>query len=158
MVPTGYEYNGAAGSAGNHTFKIITPESAASQETTTATGVQAMPYSACTTCHSRPNDPAATWLQETLDNRQEAMKSWDAQVTKALTAAAKRLGFKSTAAANTAINKIKMSKWSKGQMAFQKSFTNQSYVVSEGSWGIHAWDYARTVILKALEQAKSVRR
>jgi len=158
MVPTGYEYNGAAGSAGNHTFKIITPESAASQETTTATGVQAMPYSACTTCHSRPNDPAATWLQETLDNRQEAMKSWDAQVTKALTAAAKRLGFKSTAAANTAINKKPMRKWTKGQMAFQKAFTNQKYIESEGSWGIHNWDYARTVILTALSEARSVRK
>jgi hypothetical protein len=30
--------------------------------------------------------------------------------------------------------------------------------VSEGSWGIHNWEYARTVILKALEQAKSVKK
>jgi len=30
--------------------------------------------------------------------------------------------------------------------------------VSEGSWGIHNWDYARTVILKALEQARSVKK
>ncbi len=86
------------------------------------------------------------------------MHAWNDKMTTALTAAAKRLGYKSTAAANTAINKIKPSKWSKGQRAFQKSFTNQSYIVSEGSWGIHNWDYARTVILKALEQARSVRR
>ena len=86
------------------------------------------------------------------------MHAWNDQVTAALTKAAKRLGFKSTAAANTAINKIKPSKWTKGQMAFQKSFTNQSYIVSEGSWGIHNWDYARTVILKALEQARSVKK
>jgi formate-dependent nitrite reductase cytochrome c552 subunit len=117
-----------------------------------------MYYSACTTCHSRPNDSQALWLQETLDNRQEAMASWDEQVTVALTKAAKRLGFKSTEAANTAINKKPMKKWSKGQMAFQKSFTNQYYIQSEGSWGIHNWDYARTVILKALEQARSVRK
>ena len=82
-------------------------------------------YSACTTCHSRPNDSQALWLQETLDNRQEAMHSWDDQVTVALTKAAKRLGFKSTAAANTAINKKPIKKWTKGQMAFQKAFTNQ---------------------------------
>ena len=144
----------------NHTFQIIEPDVAAEARTAKPMGGanQPMPYSACTTCHSRPSDEAATWLQETLDNRQEAMHSWDAQVTAALTRAAKRLGFKSTAAANTAINKIKPSKWSKGQMAFQKAFTNQYYIQSEGSWGIHNWDYARTVILKALEQARSVRR
>ena len=93
---------------------------------------------------------AALWLQDTLDDRQEAMLAWNDQVTAALTEAAKKLGYKSTAAANAAINKKPMKKWSKGQMAFQKSFTNQSYVVNEGSWGIHSWDYARTVILKAL--------
>jgi len=158
MVPTGYEYNGAAGTAGNHTFKIITPEAAASQTTKTATGVQAMPYSACTTCHSRPNDQQATWLQSTLDDRQAAMKSWDAQVTSALTLAAKRLGFKTTAAANAAINTKPMKKWSKGQMAFQKGYTNQSYVQSEGSWGIHNWEYARSIILTALSEARSVRK
>ena len=158
MVPTGYEYNGAAGTAGNHTFKIITPDAAASQTTKTATGVQAMPYSACTTCHSRPNDQQATWLQSTLDDRQAAMKSWDAQVTSALTLAAKRLGFKTTAAANAAINTKPMKKWSKGQMAFQKGYTNQSYVQSEGSWGIHNWEYARSIILTALSEARSVRK
>jgi hypothetical protein len=144
----------------NHTFKIIEPDVANSVTAVTSSGVtfSSMPFSACTTCHSRPNDDAATWLQSNLDNRQAAMHSWNDQVTTALTKAAKRLGFKSTAAANTAINKIKPSKWSRGQRAFQKSFTNQSYIVSEGSWGIHNWDYARTVILKALEQAKSVRR
>ncbi|MCX6372611.1 MAG: ammonia-forming cytochrome c nitrite reductase subunit c552 [Actinobacteria bacterium] len=158
MVPTGYEYDGATATAGNHVFAIITPEDAVSQEATTATGVKPMPYSSCTTCHSRPGDDQATWLQSTLDYRQEAMGSWDEQVTAALTRAAKRLGFKSIEAANTAINKKPMKKWTKGQMAFQKAFTNQQYIESEGSWGIHNWDYARTVILKALEQARSVRR
>lgn len=154
----------------NHTFKIIEPDVAAGvtpvplKTTTPSPGASpvvtntTMPFSACTTCHGRPNDEAATWLQGTLDDRQEAMHAWNDRVTTALKAAAKRLGYKSTAAANTAINKIKPSKWSKGQKAFQKSFTNQSYIVAEGSWGIHNWDYARTVILKALEQAKSVKK
>ena len=86
------------------------------------------------------------------------MVSWNDQVTAALTKAAKKLGFKSTAAANAAINKKPMKKWTTGQKAFQKSFTNQSYVVAEGSWGIHNWDYARTVILTALSQARSVKK
>ncbi len=117
-----------------------------------------MTYSACTTCHSREGDSQATYLQHVIDDRQEAMHAWNDKTTAALTAAAKRLGFKSTAAANAAINKKPIKKWTKGQRAFQKSFTNQYYIQSEGSWGIHNWDYARTVILKALEQARSVRR
>jgi hypothetical protein len=148
--------------AGNHTFQIIEPDVAKEALTTRpipSTGSkQNMYYSACTTCHSREGDSQATYLQHVIDDRQEAMHAWNDKTTVALTAAAKRLGFKSTAAANAALNKIKPTKWSKGQRTFQKSFTNQSYVVSEGSWGIHNWDYARTVILKALEQARSVRR
>jgi len=161
MPPTGRDrVDGRPATAGNHVFAIIEP--ALAVEAITSGNVAGKKWdmynSACTTCHSRPGDSQALWLQETLDNRQEAMHAWNDQVTAALTKAAKRLGFKSTAAANTAINKIKPSKWSKGQRAFQKSFTNQYYIQSEGSWGIHNWDYARTVILKALEQAKSVRR
>ena len=151
----------------NHTFSIIEPAMAAGVDpvpfstpsaSPSSPVMTTMPFSACTTCHSRPNDDAAMWLQDTLDDRQAAMLGWNEQVTVALTTAAKRLGFKDVAKANTAINKIKPSKWTRGQRAFQKSFTNQSYIVSEGSWGIHNWDYARTVILKALEQARSVRR
>ena len=119
-----------------------------------------MPYSACTTCHSRPKAtrrPRSCRTRSTIARK--PCTPGTTRSTAALTAAAKRLGFKSTAAANTAINKIKPTKkWSKGQRAFQKSFTNQYYIQSEGSWGIHNWDYARTVILKALEQARSVRR
>jgi hypothetical protein len=154
----------------NHTFKIITPAEATAvtpvplRTTPPSPGASpvieytTMPFSACTTCHSRPNDDAAMWIQDTLTDRQAAMHSWNDQVTTALTAAAKRLGYKSTAAANTAINKKPMKKWSKGQMGFQKAFTNQSYVVSEGSWGIHNWEYARSVILTALAEANSVKK
>ncbi len=169
MPPTTYS-RGSVQLGANHTFKIIEPETAVDVKpipvaTTTPTPgaspvvtMATMPFSACSTCHSRPGDQAATWLQHTIDDRQVAMHSWNDQVTAALTKAAKRLGFKSTAAANTAINKKPMKKWSKGQMSFQKAFTNQSYVVAEGSWGVHNWDYARTVILTALSQANSVRR
>jgi len=164
MVPTGYEYDGATATAGNHVFAIITPDQAVSQTTTTATGVKPMPYSSCTTCHSRPGDEQATWLQSTLDNRQAAMKAWDAQVTTALSAAAVRLGFTGAtdadkiANANEALNAIKEAggTWKSSQLNFQKAFTNQYYIESEGSWGIHNWDYARTVILRAKDEALAV--
>ncbi len=167
MPPTTFS-RGSVQLGANHTFKIIEPEVAAEASpipvrTTTPTPgaspsitYSSMPFSACTTCHSRPGDEAATWLQHVIDDRQVAMHRWNDQVTAALTVAAKKLGFKSTAAANTAINKKPMKKWTKNQMSFQKAFTNQTYIVNEGSWGIHNWDYARTVILTALSQARSV--
>jgi len=163
MPPTGWDRHGLVPATGaNHTFTIIAPDVAAEALTTRpfpTTGTKLpMPYSACSTCHSRPDDEAATWLQGTLDGHQKDMRAWSARTTAALAVAARRLGYKSTAAANTALNKKPMNTWTKGQKAFQKSFTNQSYVVSEGSWGIHNWDYARTVILKALEQAGSVKK
>lgn len=164
MVPTGYEYNGATGTAGNHVFAIITPDQAVSQTTTTATGVKTMPYSSCTTCHSRPGDEQATWLQSTLDDRQAAMHEWDAQVTGALGAAAMRLGFTGAnnaakiANANTTLNAKKAAggTWKASQLNFQKAFTNQKYVESEGSWGIHNWEYARSIILTAKTEANAV--
>jgi hypothetical protein len=164
MVPTGYEYDGAAGTAGNHVFAIITPDEAATQTTTTATGDQVMPYSSCTTCHSRPGDEQATWLQSTLDDRQAAMHEWDDQVTVALGAAAVRLGFTGAddaakiANANEALNAKKTAggTWNASQLNFQKAFTNQKYIESEGSWGIHNWEYARSIILTAKSQATAV--
>ena len=58
--------------------------------------------------------------------------------------------------ANAALNAIGSANWTRASSRFQKAFTNQQYIESEGSWGIHNWDYARTVILKALDQAQSV--
>jgi hypothetical protein len=162
MPPTTYS-RGSVQLGANHTFTIIEPTMAAEASpipiATPSPGVTtmaSMPFSACSTCHSRPGDQAATWLQHVIDDRQVAMHSWNDQVTAALTKAAKKLGFKDTASANAAINKKPMKKWTKNQMRFQKAFTNQSYVVAEGSWGVHNWDYARTVILTALSQAQSV--
>ena len=173
MVPTTIS-RGSVQLGANHTFKIIDPATAAgvtpvpistttpapSAATPTPTPVVSsitMPYSACSTCHSRTGDQAATWLQDTISDRQAAMHAWDDQLGTALTAAAKRLGYKSTAAANTALNKIKPSKWSKGQKAFQNAFTNDMLVEGEGSWGIHNWEYTRAIVLVAISQAGSVK-
>ena len=47
--------------------------------------------------------------------------------------------------------------WNDSELAFQSAYTNRTFIETEGSRGIHNWDYARTVILKALDQAKSVK-
>lgn len=159
MPPTTVSGHGGVQLGANHTMDIIMPQVAADTVPVSIGGYTGpMPFSACTTCHSRTGDQDATWLQDTIDQRQADMHAWYDRVTAALTKAAKRLGYKNTAAANTAINKIPMKKWTNGQMNFQKAFTNQTYIGSEGSWGIHNWQYARDVILTALDQANAVRK
>jgi len=167
MPPTGYNtYDGSVGTAANHVFRIIQPmEAVGASATISLAGVPTtlpMPYSACSKCHSRPGDEQALWIQNTLTDRQDAMKAWDAQTTSLLGAAASRLGFAGAdnatkvANANSALNDIGQSKWTANDLNFQKAFTNQQYIESEGSWGIHNWDYARTVILKAQSEATAV--
>ena len=167
MPPTGYNnFDGSVGTAANHVFKIIQPmDAVGATATVSLAGVPTsvnMPYSACSKCHSRPGDEQALWIQSTLTDRQDAMKTWDAQTTSLLGAAAVKLGFTGAddatkiANANSALNAIGQSKWTASQLNFQKAFTNQQYIESEGSWGIHNWEYARTIILKAQDEAKAV--
>ena len=173
MVPTSYDRNGVPMTGSNHAFAIVEPEVAAEAVSTAAIGgeIRHMPASSCSSCHKQDGTQYATYLQETLDDRQEAMKNWDAQVTVALEAGAKALGFKDSVDdegvvipnsaidnANATLNDKQAAgaSWNDSQLNFQKAFTNQQYIESEGSWGIHNWDYARTVILKALDQAKAV--
>ena len=129
----------------NHTFKIIEPEVGRRSHADPGPHDHAAPAlagrRATPPCRSRPAPPATAvrttrplrGCRTRSTDRQEAMHAWNDQVTAALTKAAKRLGFKSTAAANTAINKKPMKKWTKGQMAFQKAFTNQTYVVAKAA-------------------------
>jgi hypothetical protein len=154
----------------NHTMDIIQPATAADvvpmpiSTTTPTPGASpvvnyiSMPYSACTTCHSRTGDQDATWLQATIDQRQAAMHAWSDQVTVVLTKWATKWHLKTPEAANIAINKIPMKKWTAGQLNFQKAYTNQEIIASEGSWGIHNWNYSRDVVLTALAQAKSIKK
>ena len=109
------------------------------------------------------------WVQDTLTDRQDAMKAWDAQTTDLLEAAAGRLGLQGQCGDShrsgddrhgerqrgTQRDRLEQN-WTTSQLNFQKAFTNQQYIESEGSWGIHNWDYARTVILKAMDEAKAV--
>ena len=165
MVPTDYDRNAVPMTGANHVFAIVEPEVAMEARTTAniAGAVRPMPRSSCSKCHAKEGDPYASYLQDTLDNRQAQMRTWDAEVGDELNLAAGRLGYAATAdasaleVANAAINEIPQADWSASELAFQSAFTNRQYIESEGSWGIHNWDYARTVILKALEQAKSVK-
>ena len=159
MVPTSYDRNGVPMTGANHVFAIVEPEVAAeSLSTANIGGVQRpMPASSCGECHGRSSDPYATYLTGTFENRQSQMQAWDAEVGDELTAAATRLGYAGVDEAVEALNELGEDAWNTSQLAFQSAFTNRSYIESEGSWGIHNWDYARTVILKALDQARSVK-
>jgi len=159
MVPTDYDRNGVPMTGANHVFAIVEPETAKESLSTAAIGgvKRPLPASSCSLCHGRSSDPYAAYLSGTFENRQAQMKKWDAEVGTELTAAASRMGYASTAAAVTAINKKAQADWNASELAFQSAYTNRTFIESEGSWGIHNWPYASAVIQKALEQAKSVK-
>jgi hypothetical protein len=141
----------------NHTFKIIMPSVAAAVDPVTSGALTTtMPYSACTTCHSRPGDDAAVWLQDTIDQRQEWTKAKIVEIHDELAAGAVRLGYADEAAAHTALVAIPAADRTFGQTNFLKAFTNVGFVESEGSYGLHNWDYSREIVNVALNQAKAV--
>ena len=43
----------------------------------------------------------------------------------------------------TALVAIPQNQWTTAQRAFLSSFTNVEFVESEGSFGLHNWDYSR---------------
>jgi hypothetical protein len=159
MVPTQYDRFAVPMTGANHIFAVVEPDVA--KEATTTGNINGarwpMPYSSCGTCHATANDPYATYLQSTLTSRQTQMHAWDDEAGAELTAAAQRMGYPTTASAVAAINKKAQADWNASERALMSAYTNRTFVESEGSWGIHNWDYAKTVILKAIEQAKSVR-
>ena len=159
MVPTDYDRNGVPMTGANHVFAIVEPDVAAEALSTGNIGgaPKPMPYSSCSSCHAKAGDPYAQYLSGTFENRQAQMHAWDDQVGAELTSAAARMGYASIAAARTGIDEKAEADWNGSELAFMKAYTNRSFIESEGSWGIHNYDYARTVIQKALEQARSVR-
>jgi len=155
MPPTSYG-RGNPQLGGNHTFKIIDPEVAAGV-TPLATG-EVMPYSACSTCHGgqAPNDPLATYLQGTIEQRQSWTKAKIALIWDELDKAAVKLGYADTDAAHTALVAIPESDWTTSQRLFLSSFTNVEFVESEGSFGIHNFAYSVRIVNTAMNQAKAV--
>jgi hypothetical protein len=149
--------------AANHTFKIIMPEVAAEATTSVAASgsfTGKMPYSACSggraSCHATPADPYATWLQDTIDQRQAWTTAKIASLHTALAAGAVRLGYADEAAAHTALVAIPAADRTASQTNFLKAFTNTMFVENEGSLGLHNWDYSRAIVNTALVQANSV--
>jgi len=157
MVPTGYEHDGAAGTSANHRFAIISPEEAASQTTSTALGVQNMPYSSCSTCHGRSGDPLATYLQGTIENRQTYIGEQIEAIWAELDAAAARMGYADVDEAHGDLADKGQATWSDSELAFMSAFTNVEIVEQEGSFGIHNWAYSNAIVNKAMEQATSVK-
>jgi hypothetical protein len=96
------------------------------------------------------------WLQDTLDQRQAWTTAKIAEIHSELDAAAVRLGYADTAAAQTALVAIPAADRTFGQTNFLKAFTNVGYVESEGSLGIHNWDYSREIVNVALAEARAV--
>ena len=149
----------------NHTFKIIEPAVAAGVTPVPLDAANpdvkiTMPFSACTTCHSRPGDDAAVWLQDTIDQRQEWTHAKVDQIWAELETAAGVLGYAATAddtatmVARNALVAVPSAQWTTAQRAFLSGFTNVEFVQSEGSFGLHNWDYSREIVNTAMMQAK----
>jgi hypothetical protein len=169
MPPTSIS-RGSVQLGANHTFEIITPAVAASavakSNPKAATwDIQGMPYSACTTCHARTYqngygetvvDAQALWLQDTIDQRQSWTTAKIAEIHTELNAAAVRLGFANEAAAQAALVAKAAADRTTAETSFLKAFTNVGYVESEGSLGLHNWDYSRQIVNTALFEARSV--
>ena len=43
--------------------------------------------------------------------------------------------------------------WTTAERAFLSGWTNVEFVQSEGSFGLHNWDYSREIVNKAMQQA-----
>jgi nitrate/TMAO reductase-like tetraheme cytochrome c subunit len=97
----------------------------------------------------------ALWLQNTIEQRQEWTHAKITEIHTELNAGAVRLGYADEAAAQTALVAIPEADRTFGQTNFLKAFTNVGYVESEGSFGLHNWDYSRAIVNVALAQAKA---
>ena len=164
MPPTSFG-QGVPQLGGNHTFKIITPQDSVDVTPVAVSGVnQVMPYSACSTCHNKPGDDNAVWLQDTIDQRQAAMQAKYAAVETALVNAGHRLGYQQPASdtspytswLNTTLNTKGSAAWTPGELLWQKGYTDWTYIAAESSWGIHNWQYDTQVIEAALNFANLV--
>ena len=160
---------------GNHTFKIIEPEVAAEavpNPLVTNSPTPKMPYSSCSGakgCHTRPNQPYGLYLQDTIEQRQEWTKAKalppeadgpTGTIWLELDKAAVVLGYAATAedtatmVARNALVAKPANTWTTAERAFLSGFTNVEFVASEGSWGLHNWDYSREIVNVAMMQAK----
>lgn len=96
----------------------------------------------------------ALWLQDTIVQRQTWTKAKIDAVYKSLDKAATVLGYADRDAARTALVEKPANTWTTAERAFLSGLTNVEFVASEGSYGLHNWDYSREIVNKAMQQAK----
>jgi hypothetical protein len=176
MAPTSYS-RGSVQLGGNHTMTIIDPKVAASASpipiaTATVSGAPVvttgvMPFSACSTCHGRSSDPLATYLSDTITQRHATMHSKIDAVHLEMVAGATRIGYvqggsESNSDFITRVNGdlndvVGMANWTTSELNWQKAFTNAMFLESEGSYGVHNYQYAVAIADKALSEAQAVR-
>ena len=68
--------------------------------------------------------------------------------------AAVNIGYADAEAAHDALVAKPSNTWTTAERAFLSSFTNVEFVESEGSFGLHNWDYSREIVNTAMMQAK----
>jgi hypothetical protein len=179
MPPTSYS-RGSVQLGGNHTFKIIDPEVAAEVSpipvsTTTpnptaspVVNTAPMPYSACSTCHGKPSDPLATYLQSTIEERQTSMEDKIVDIKAELGAASLRIGAPigvdddetidwTLNGHDTWVGLNNQADVTGSELSYQKAYTNMTIIENEGSMGVHNWQYSSAVADKALDQAAAVK-
>jgi len=103
---------------------------------------------------NNPGGDRGLWLQDTIEQRQDWTKTKVAQIWDALEVAAVNLGYADVDAAHTALVAKPSAEWTTAERAFLSSFTNNEFVESEGSFGLHNWDYSREIVNTAMMQAK----
>jgi hypothetical protein len=105
----------------------------------------------------------ALWLQDTIDQRQEWTHAKVDEIWVVLQTAAAHLGYPNVAGntpaedaqiARDALVAVPANQWTTAERAFLSSFTNVEFVDSEGSYGLHNWDYSRQIVNTAMMQAK----
>ncbi|MGE5228189.1 MAG: multiheme c-type cytochrome, partial [Deltaproteobacteria bacterium] len=96
----------------------------------------------------------AVWLQDTIEQRQDWTKAKIAEIWAVLEAVAVDNGYADAQAARDALVDTPSNTWTTTVRAFLSSFTNVEFVESEGSFGLHNWDYSREIVNKAMMQAK----
>jgi hypothetical protein len=101
-----------------------------------------------------PGGDKALWLQETIDQRQAWTKAKIEAIWAVLDAVAVDNGYADAQAARDALADTPSNTWTTTVRAFLSSFTNVEFVESEGSFGLHNWDYSREIVNTAMMQAK----
>jgi hypothetical protein len=94
------------------------------------------------------------WLQDTIDQRQEWTHAKIDDIWAVLNQVAQDNDYADANAARDALADQPQNTWTTTVRAFLSSFTNVEFVQSEGSFGLHNWDYSREIVNTAMMQAK----